>query len=114
MARLRQVAGILLAAAVVWLLSERPVRASESGPPAQQENVSGPAKLTVTVGKSLIIDSPLNIQRISVANGELVEAVAVNPKEVLLNGKGPGATSLIVWQQDGDRLVDDLPVRMRH
>ena len=112
MARLRQIARILLAAALVWLLSERPVRAAEIGPPAQPANVSGPAKLTVTVGKSLIIDSPLNIQRVSVANGELVEAVAVNPKEVLLNGKGPGETSLIVWQQDGNRLVYDLTVRM--
>lgn len=105
-------ARILLAAALLWLLSEQPVSASEIGPPAQQENVSGPAKLTVTVGKSLIIDSPLNIQRVSVANGDLVEAVAVNPKEVLLNGKGPGETSLIVWQQNGNRLVYDLTVRM--
>ena len=112
MARLRQIARILLAAALVWLLSERPVRAAEIGPPAQPDNASGPAKLTVTVGKSLIIDSPLNIQRISVANGDLVEAVAVNPKEVLLNGKGPGETSLIVWQQSGNRLVYDLTVRM--
>jgi pilus assembly protein CpaC len=110
--RLQQIASILLAAAFVWLVSERPVGAAEIGPPAQQENVSGPAKLTVTVGKSLIIDSPLNIQRVSVANGELVEAVAVNPKEVLLNGKGPGETSLIVWQQNGNRLVYDLTVRM--
>ena len=112
MARLRQIACILLAAAFVWLLSGRPVGAAEIGPPAQQDNVSGPAKLTVTVGKSLIIDSPLNIQRVSVANGELVEAVAVNPKEVLLNGKGAGETSLIVWQQNGNRLVYDLTVRM--
>ncbi len=112
MARLRQIARILLAAAFVWLLSGRPVGAAEIGPPAQQDNVSGPAKLTVTVGKSLIIDSPLNIQRVSVANGELVEAVAVNPKEVLLNGKGAGETSLIVWQQNGNRLVYDLTVRM--
>jgi pilus assembly protein CpaC len=111
-ARLRQIARILLAAAFVWLLSERPVGAAEIGPPAQQENVSRPAKLTVTVGKSLIIDSPLNIQRISVANGDLVEAVAVNPKEVLLNGKIAGETSLIVWQQNGNRLVYDLTVRM--
>ncbi len=112
MTRLRQIARILLAAAFVWLLSGRPVGAAEIAPPAQQENVTGPAKLTVTVGKSLIIDSPLNIQRISVANGDLVEAVAVNPKEVLLNGKGPGETSLIVWQQNGNRLVYDLTVRM--
>jgi pilus assembly protein CpaC len=69
-------------------------------------------KLMVTVGKSLIIDSPLNIQRVHVANGDLAEAVAVNPKEVLINGKLPGETSLIVWQQNGARLVYDLTVRM--
>jgi pilus assembly protein CpaC len=103
---------ILLAAACLWLASERPVRAAEIGPPAQPDNASAPGKLTVTVGKSLIIDSPLNIQRVSVANGDLVEAVAVNPKEVLLNGKGPGETTLIVWQQNGNRLLYDLTVRM--
>ena len=69
-------------------------------------------KLLVTVGKSLIIDSPLDIRRLSVANGDLAEAVAVNPKEVLINGKAPGETSLIVWQQNGSRLVYDLTVRM--
>ena len=69
-------------------------------------------KLMATVGKSLIIDSPLNIQKISVANGDLVEAVAINPKEVLINGKAVGETSLIVWQQGGARLVYDLTVRV--
>ena len=68
-------------------------------------------RLVVTVGKSLIIDSPLKIQRISVANGDLMEAVAVNPKEVLINGKAPGETSLIVWQENGTRLLYDLTVR---
>ncbi|HEY1497109.1 MAG TPA: pilus assembly protein N-terminal domain-containing protein [Candidatus Solibacter sp.] len=72
----------------------------------------GPGKLMVTVGKSLIIDSPMNIQRISVANGELIEAVAVNPKEVLINGKAPGETTLIIWQQGGNRLLYDLTVRI--
>jgi len=33
------------------------------------------------VGKSLIIDSPLRIDKISVANGELVEAIAINPQK---------------------------------
>jgi len=69
-------------------------------------------KLVATVGKSLIIDSPLKIEKISVANGDLVEAVAINPQEVLINGKLPGETSLIVWQQGGQRLVYDLTVRV--
>jgi pilus assembly protein CpaC len=66
----------------------------------------------VTVGKSLIIDSPLNIIRVHVSNGDLAEAVAVNPREVLINGKAPGETSLIVWQQNGARIVYDLTIRM--
>jgi pilus assembly protein CpaC len=71
-----------------------------------------PPRLLVTVGKSLIVDSPLNIQRVSVANGDLIEAVAVGPKEVLINGKAPGETSLVIWQQSGSRLVYDLVVRV--
>src|SRR5438552_13952112 len=78
-------------------------------PTAQATQAAAPngaaGKLVVTVGKSLIIDSPMNIQRVSVANGELMEAVAVNPKEVLINGKAPGETSLIIWQQGGTRLL---------
>jgi len=67
--------------------------------------------LFVTVGKSLVVDSPVNIQRVSVANGEFAEALAVNPREVLVNGKAAGETSMIIWQQGGNRLFFDLTVR---
>ncbi len=120
MPRLREVPILLLLAASGSFLTFRPAHAGADVPaPASvpdQTQASGPAgtlgKLVVTVGKSLIIDSPLDIRRLSVANGDLAEAVAVNPKEVLLNGKAPGDTSLIIWQQDGARLVYDLTVRM--
>lgn len=86
----------------------QPASGAQSGPPSS----GSLGKLVVTVGKSLVIDSPLDIRRLSVANGDLAEAVAVNPKEVLINGKTPGETSLIVWQQNGSRLIYDLTVRM--
>ena len=63
------------------------------------------------MGKSLVVDSPVNIQRVSVANGDLAEALAVNPREVLVNGKAAGETSLIIWQQGGNRLFFDLTIR---
>ena len=78
----------------------------------QQSGPAGVEKLVVTVGKSMIIDSPLPIQRVSVANENLAETVAVDPQQVLINGKAPGETSLIVWQRDGARMVYDLTVRM--
>ena len=86
-----------------------PAAAAQNPPP---DATSTPGKLLVTVGKSLIIDSPVNIKRVSVANGALAEAEAVNPKEVLINGTAPGETSLIVWQTNDTRLVYDLTVRV--
>ena len=69
------------------------------------------ANLTVTVSKSLVLDSPSNIERVSVANGDMAEAVVINPREVMVNGKAPGDTSLIIWQQGGARTSYDLMVR---
>src|ERR1039458_5734009 len=116
-----QVVRIALAAASACVLAG-PVRADDPITPAQaaaaQEGVSKAAapgvigKLTVTVGKSLTIDSPLAIKRLSTANGNLVEAVAIGPKEVLINGKQPGETSLIIWQDNDARLIYDLTVRL--
>lgn len=107
----------------VWLLTT-PLRAVEPITPAEQkaaatqDAVSKPAapgvvgQLIVTVGKSLIIDSPMAIKRLAFANGTMVDAQAIGPKEVLLNGKAPGETSLTIWQEDGTRLIYDMTVRV--
>jgi len=99
---------------VLWHGPARAAGAEAATPPAgatQTPATLTPTKLVITVGKSLIIDSPLNIVRVHVANGELAEAVAVNPKEVVINGKAAGETSLTVWQQNGNRIAYDLTVR---
>ena len=92
------------AAAVTAVQTQTAATLQEGRPPAARD-------LFVTVGKSLVVDSPVNIQRVSVANGELAEALAVNPREVLVNGKAAGETSLIIWQQGGNRLFFDLTIR---
>ena len=94
------------------LLTYNPARADGAKGTTQQSGPAGVDRLVVTVGKSMIIDSPLPILRVSVANELLAETVAVDPKQVLINGKAPGETSLIVWQRDGARMVYDLTVRM--
>jgi pilus assembly protein CpaC len=94
------------------LLIDKPARADGAKGTTQQSGPAGVDKLVVTVGKSMIIDSPLPILRVSVANQTLAETVAVDPKQVLINGLQPGETSLIVWQRDGARMVYDLTVRM--
>lgn len=78
----------------------------------QESQTSTSARdLTVTVGKSVLVDSPAVIERVAVSNGDLAEAVVINPHEVMVNGRSVGETSLIVWQQGGNRLLFDVAVR---
>jgi pilus assembly protein CpaC len=79
---------------------------------AQPQPDTGTARdLVVGVGRSLLIDSPVTIQRISVGDPEIAEAVATSPKEILVNGRKPGETTVIVWQETGSRLIFDLTVQ---
>ena len=74
------------------------------------QQTSDTREMSVAVGKSIVVDSPVNIQRVSVADPSRAEAVVANPRELILNGKAPGSTSLIIWQEGGNRLVFDLRV----
>jgi pilus assembly protein CpaC len=120
----RHIGKNLLVTVCAWSLAFGPLGAAGPITPAEQKQPAPDAvskeatpngvvgQLTVTVGKSLIIDSPLAIKRISTANDGLVGFQAISPKEVLINGKAPGETSLIIWQEYGTRLNYDLTVRV--
>src|SRR5882762_8370510 len=97
---MKSVGGIFWVVSVV-ALAQAPV----------QSPATGSRDLAVTVGKSVLVDSPAVIERVAVANGDLAEALAVTPHEVLVNGKAAGETTMIVWQQGGNRLFFDVTVR---
>jgi pilus assembly protein CpaC len=63
------------------------------------------------VGKSLVLESPVDIRRASTVSEDILEVIAVSPRELVLNGKGAGETSLIVWQAGGNRLMFDVSVQ---
>jgi pilus assembly protein CpaC len=73
-----------------------------------------PVQLTLTVGKSIIVESEQPIERLAVASGDIAEGRAVSPREVLLNAKAPGVTSLILWQQGGNKKFYDITVEASH
>jgi pilus assembly protein CpaC len=78
---------------------------------AQAQEQESPHDLSVGVGKSLIVTSELPIERVSMGYGDFAEATAVGLKEVLVNGKAPGETTLIIWQTNGPKLFFDVTVR---
>ncbi len=68
------------------------------------------AAISVSVNESKVIDQAVGIRRISIANADIAEAVAVSTNEIVVNGKAVGDTSLIVWDLKGGRSMLDVHV----
>ena len=69
-------------------------------------------EIRMVVGRSVVLEHPEDIVRISVSNPEVVDAVAVTTREVLLNGKSGGTTTLILWSKPGARELFTVTVDM--
>lgn len=67
--------------------------------------------LYVTVGQSVLVDTTQSITRVAVGLGDIAEAQVTSPTEILINGKTPGLTSLIVWEAGGARQFFNVTVR---
>jgi len=59
--------------------------------------------LRLTVGKSVVIDYPVDISRISTSNPDVADASPVTSREVLVQGKASGIATLVVWSKSGQR-----------
>jgi pilus assembly protein CpaC len=91
------------------LFAQAPPPAPSTGAASAQDSAND---LTVGVGKSVLVDCAQPIERIAVGSGDIAEATAVSPTEIMLNGKVAGETSLIVWQQGGTRQFFNVTVRV--
>src|SRR5260370_18523791 len=66
--------------------------------------------LKLTVGKSIVIDSPGDIRQISTSDPTVVDAIAVTTREMLLHGKGNGSATIVVWSKTGQRTIYSITV----
>jgi pilus assembly protein CpaC len=98
-------------AVIIGLVSSLPIWGQSTDAPVGDAVLAADRDLVLTVGKSLSIDSPLAIKRAAAANESVVEFVVIGPRELLVNGKAPGETSIVVWLEDGSRVMYDLTVR---
>jgi pilus assembly protein CpaC len=70
----------------------------------------GPEDIRLTVGKSIVIDYPTDISRISTSNPEIVDASPVTGREILVHGKAFGTVTLVVWSKAGQRNFYNITV----
>jgi pilus assembly protein CpaC len=69
---------------------------------------ASPEALHLLGGRSLVITSPVRIQRVSVADSAVLDALVVSPTQILINGKAPGAASLVIWDETGQSQTFDV------
>jgi len=65
----------------------------------------GAEEMKLSVGRSLVLDRTTDVARISISNPEVVDAVAVTMREILVNAKAAGLSTLVIWSKAGDRTM---------
>lgn len=74
-------------------------------PPAASPSITvvraDTTRLVTYVNQSELIESDASIRRVSVGNPELIEVVAVSNRELVVNAKAVGETTLLVWSAAG-------------
>jgi pilus assembly protein CpaC len=67
-------------------------------------------KINLITGRSTVHTVEFNIIRLAITNPAIADAVVVQPREILLDGKAPGTVSMIIWGPDNQRLQYDVVV----
>jgi pilus assembly protein CpaC len=65
----------------------------------------------VAVGKTVLVDCVRPVSRVAIGLGDVAEASAITRNEIMVNGKAPGETSLIIWDDRGGRQFFNVTVR---
>jgi pilus assembly protein CpaC len=73
-----------------------------------------PIRLTLSVGQVHVIPAP-GIHRIAVGNGKVLQATAIDERQVLVLPEGPGQSDLHLWSKEGGErrfAIEVLPAEL--
>ncbi|NIS71314.1 MAG: type II and III secretion system protein family protein [Proteobacteria bacterium] len=87
-----------------------PSGGSAGDPAAVISQDQRPNKLSLLVGKSIIIRSTKPVKRVSLAAPEIADFVLLSPSQIYLTGKTPGITNLTLWENEKISAIYDLEV----
>ena len=68
-------------------------------------------ELSVAVGKSVLVDCARPVARVAIGLGDVAQVEPISPTEIMVEGKAPGETSLIIWDTAGGRQFFNVSVR---
>jgi pilus assembly protein CpaC len=86
---------VIAACAVAVLATSS--RSVAIGAELQEQRPEAAKRVTLTAGRSTVVATDFDVARIAVTNPAVADAVVVQPREVLIDGKSAGTVSLILW-----------------
>jgi len=100
---------VCLSALTMTVCAARNLQAQAGAPAAPNQDSAN--ELSVAVGKSVLVDTARPVARVAIGLGDVAEADAISPTEIMVDGKAPGETSLIIWDTAGGRQFFNVAVR---
>src|SRR6266550_5480633 len=56
-----------------------------------------PREVAIITGRGELLQFERDIERVAISEPKIADAIVVSPREIMVNGKGAGKASLIVW-----------------
>jgi pilus assembly protein CpaC len=69
-------------------------------------------ELRLTVGKGELLQFSQEVTKLSISEPAIADAVVVSPKDIVVNAKGPGKTTLLVWEAGTQPVRYDIVVTL--
>ena len=68
-------------------------------------------KIEVDIGKSQILKVGKDIKKAAVSNRDIADIETITPRQLMIIGKNPGSTNLVVWDDTGQSTFFELAVK---
>ena len=66
--------------------------------------------ISLTVGKGELLQFDRDVSKVVIAEPKIADAVIVSPRDVMVNAKGLGQTTLMIWETDSPPVRYDITV----
>lgn len=100
---------LVLTFGVVGLQGQTLPAGAPAQAPAQTPAPEMP-RVTLTAGRSTILATDFDITRVAITDPTIADVTVVEPRQVLIDGKGAGTVSLIIWGEGQARVQYDVVV----
>src|SRR3954454_936797 len=86
--RFARLLSMVLLAAVCFAQTTRP------------QTTAAAHEITLLEGRGELLTFARDVTKVAISEPKVADAVVISPREVMVNAKGPGRTTLVIWETD--------------